>query len=350
MNIISSQTHTTHSSKTEVEQSPVRFGILGAAPIAVNALIRPARTMPEVQIAAVAARDPARAQVFARRHGIARVHESYAALLADPTINAVYIPLPNSLHAPWGIQALQAGKHVLCEKPLAANAHDAALMAQAAASANRVLAEAFHYRYHPLAARLQAIIGSGELGNIWHIEAEFSVPLFNPRSIQFQYDLAGGAGMDVGCYAMNLLRMLANAEPRVLRASARILRPQVDRLMDAELAFASGCSGHMTCALLSSRLLRASARVYGSAGELYVNFPFLPHYFHHIAITAQGRTRREQISGTTTYTYQLRAFAQAVRNGVPLVTSPTDAIANMHVIDECYTAAGLALRQSTPLS
>lgn len=349
-NVISSQTHTTQSSKLELGQSPLRFGILGAAPIAVNALIRPARALPEVLIAAVAARDPARAQIFARQHGIARVHESYAALLADPTIDAVYIPLPNSLHAPWGIRALQTGKHVLCEKPLAANAHDAALMAQAAASANRVLAEAFHYRYHPLAARLQAIIGSGELGHIWHIETEFSVPLLKPHSIQFRYDLAGGAGMDVGCYAMNLLRMLANAEPRVLRASARLLRPQVDRLMGAELAFAAGCSGRMTCALLSSRLLRASASVYGSDGELYVNFPFLPHYFHHIAITARGRTRREQIRGTTTYSYQLRAFVEAVRTGVPLITSPTDAVANMRAIDACYMAAGLALRQSTPPS
>ena len=127
-------------------ERPLRIGILGAAPIAVTALLRPARAVPEVDIAAVAARDPARARVFAARHRIPQVHFSYDALLADPAIDAVYIPLPNSLHAPWAIRALRAGKHVLCEKPLAANARDAEQMALVAAEPGRVLADAFHYR------------------------------------------------------------------------------------------------------------------------------------------------------------------------------------------------------------
>lgn len=330
-------------------ERPLRIGILGAAPIAVTALLRPARAVPEVDIAAVAARDPARARVFAARHRIPQVHFSYDALLADPAIDAVYLPLPNSLHAPWAIRALRAGKHVLCEKPLAANARDAEQMAQVAAETGRVLAEAFHYRYHPLAARLQAIIASGELGRVLHIGTEFSVPLLQPRSIQFRYDLGGGAGMDVGCYAINLLRLLSGEEPRVLRASARCLRPQVDRLMTAEFALPSGASATITCALLSARLLCASAAVYGTAGELHVTMPFLPHYFHTLTITTAGSTRREQISGASTYVYQLRAFAAAMREGAPLITTPADAIANMRVVDACYTAAGLALRQSALL-
>lgn len=328
---------------------PLRIGILGAAPIAVTALIRPARAVPEVEVAAVAARDPARACDFAARHGIPQVHASYAALLAGPAIDAVYIPLPNSLHAPWAIRALEAGKHVLCEKPLAANAHDAERMARVAASSGRVLAEAFHYRYHPLAARLQAIVAGGELGRVLHIRTEFSVPLLQPRSIQFRYELGGGAGMDVGCYAINLLRLLAGDEPHVLHASARCIRPQADRLMTAEFALAGGASATMTCALLSARLLRASAAVYGTAGELHVTMPFLPHYFHSLTVTGAVVTRREQISGASTYIYQLRAFAAAVRDGVPIITTPADAIANMRVVDACYTAAGLALRQSAQL-
>src|SRR2546422_5295627 len=128
---------------------PLRFGILGAARIAPMALVRPAQRVPEASVLAVAARDPERARRFAARHGIPRVHPSYDALLADPEIDAIYNPLPNALHAPWTIRALAAGKHVLCEKPFAANAAEAGGMARAAERSGRGLMEAFHSRYHP---------------------------------------------------------------------------------------------------------------------------------------------------------------------------------------------------------
>jgi predicted dehydrogenase len=320
------------------------FGVLGAARIAVNALIRPARRVPGVAVAAVAARDPARAGRFAARYGIPRVHQSYAALLDDPAIDAVYIPLPNSLHAEWTIRALQAGKHVLCEKPLAANAAEAERMAAAAGAAGRLLAEAFHYRYHPLAARLKAILDSSEIGEIQHLEAEFSVPLLRPGSVQFRYELAGGATMDVGCYAINLLRFLAGAEPEVTGARARLLRPQVDRLMTAALRFADGRTARMTCGLLSARLFRAGAVVRGTAGDMRVVFPYLPHHFHWISVRAGGQVRRERVGGATTYAHQLAAFARAVRTGEPPLTGAADGIANMRVIDAIYRAAGLVPR------
>src|SRR5213593_4973843 len=154
---------------------PLRFGILGAARIAPMALVRPARRVTEATVLAVAARDPERARQFAARHGIPRVQPSYDALLADPEIDAIYNPLPNSLHAPWTIRALEAGKHVLCEKPFAASVAEAEAMAGAAERAGRVLVEAFHYRYHPLFARLRAILGSGELGVVRHLEAHFCI-------------------------------------------------------------------------------------------------------------------------------------------------------------------------------
>jgi predicted dehydrogenase len=323
--------------------APLRIGTLGAAPIAVNALIRPSRKVAAVEVVAVAARDTERARRFAARHGIPFIHQSYAALLDDPMIDAVYIPLPNSLHAPWAIRALQAGKHVLCEKPMAANAGEAEQMARVAAENKRVLVEAFHYRHHPLAARMRAIVDGGELGRITHIETEFSVPLLRPGSIQFSYALAGGATMDVGCYAINLLRFLAGAEPEVTGARARLLRPQVDRLMTANMCFADGRTAGMTCALLSARLLRAGADVYGTAGALHVTMPYLPHYFHRLTVRTPQATRHEQLDGTTTYTYQLRAFVDAVA-GAPVLTSAADAIANMRVIDAIYTAAGLLPR------
>jgi predicted dehydrogenase len=150
--------------------------------------------------------------------------------------------------------------------------------------------------------------------------------------------------MDVGCYAVNLLRFLAGAEPQVVHAQARLLRPQVDRLMTAELHFDDGRTGQMTCALLSARLLRAGATVYGAAGRVDVMLPFLPHYFHRISVRSGGMTRHEQLDGQTTYFYQLQAFARAVRGEAPILTDAADAMANMRLIDAIYLAAGLRPR------
>src|SRR5512147_1419029 len=151
--------------------SPIRIGVLGAAAIVPMALTNPARKVSEAQVVAIAARDPQRAERFAIRHNIPRVHQTYNDLLADPDIDAIYNPLPNGLHAEWTIRALKAGKHVLCEKPFASNASEAQEMAKVAAETGLVLSEAFAYRYHPLAARMQTIIASGELGKIQHIDA-----------------------------------------------------------------------------------------------------------------------------------------------------------------------------------
>src|SRR5262245_6154694 len=143
------------------EDQPLRIGILGAARIAPMALVRPARDVPEARVLAVAARDRQRAERFAQRHGIPRVHPSYQALLDDPEIDAVYIPLPNGLHCEWSVRALEAGKHVLCEKPIASNAVEATRMAEVAVKTGHVLVEAFHWRCHPLATRMREVLRSG---------------------------------------------------------------------------------------------------------------------------------------------------------------------------------------------
>ncbi len=234
-----------------------------------------------------------------------------------------------------------------CEKPLAANAREAEQMAQAAAETERVLFEAMHYRYHPLAARIKAVVDSGEIGDIRHLDVELSVPLFQPRSIQFRYDLGGGATMDVGCYVIDLVRFLVGENPEVVRAEARLIRPEVDRYMTADFRFENGSTAHMTCALLSARLLRLRAVIYGTRGELRVNFPFLPHIYHSITISTQHMTRHERVEGHSTYVYQLQAFADAVRHGAPPLTHVGDAVATMRVIDAVYAAAGLQLRSGT---
>ena len=144
----------------------MRIGVLGAARIAPAALIKPARAVKDVEVSAVAARARSRAETFATKHGVPRVHDSYADLIADPELDAVYIPLPNGRHAEWTLAAIKAGKHVLCEKPFTANAEQAKQVAAAAENTGLVVMEAFHYRYHPLAQRMADIVHSGELGKI----------------------------------------------------------------------------------------------------------------------------------------------------------------------------------------
>jgi predicted dehydrogenase len=327
----------------------LRIGTLGAAGVTPAALIRPARQVPEVTVAAVAARDPERARRFAARHRIRRVHGSYQDLLDDPAIDAVYNPLPNSLHAAWTLRAIAAGKHVLCEKPFTANAREAAEVAAAAAASGLVVMEAFHYRYHPLARRMQEIVrggpeGAGEIGPLRYLEASLCFPLPRFSDIRYSYGLAGGATMDAGCYAINCLRMLGPGEPEVLSARARLHRPDVDRAMAASFRFAGGVLGRMTASLWSGQLLRLDAKAVGDQGVMRVFNYVSPQAYNRLTVTADGYTRRERVTGEPSYTYQLRAFAAAVQHGDPVPTTPEDAVAGMTVIDAVYRAAGLSPR------
>ena len=325
--------------------APLRIGLLGAARIAPTALINPAKENDEVVVAAVAARDVSRARAFAAKHDIARVHDSYETLIADRDLDAVYIPLPNGLHGQWTRAALAAGKHVLCEKPFTANAAEAREIAELAANSDRVVMEAFHYRYHPLTLRIEQIIASGELGNLRRVEAAMCFPLPNFSDIRYNYSLAGGATMDAGCYPVHMVRTFGGATPEVVTAQAKLRDPQIDRAMTAELRFPAGHTGRIRCSMWSSDLLRISARVVGDRGELRVLNPVLPRVFHRLSVRSADGNRVERFPHRHSYAYQLDAFAAAVLRGEPVKTTPEDAIENMAVIDAIYRAAGLPLRQ-----
>lgn len=324
----------------------LRIGILGAARIAPAALVKPASASSEVDVVAVAARSLERAQTFAARHGVPRAFDSYEALLADPDIDAVYNPLPNGLHGRWTRAALAAGKHVLCEKPFTANAAEAREIAALAASSDRVVMEAFHYRYHPLTLRAEEIVASGELGTLERVETTVSFPLPKFSDIRYDYDLAGGATMDAGCYAAHMARTFGGGEtPSVVSASAKLRSPRVDRAMTAELRYPSGHTGRVTCSMWSSSVLKISAKVTGSKGTLSVFNPLMPQAYHRFTVRTSAGRRTEKFPRRATYEYQLDAFTAAVLRGEPVKTSASDAVETMTVIDEIYRAAGLPPRE-----
>ena len=323
----------------------VQIGVLGAARIAPPALIKPAQANADVVVGAIAARDVSRAQAFAAKHDISRVHDSYDALLADPNLDAIYNPLPNGLHGKWTRAALAAGKHVLCEKPFTANAAEAREIAGLAAQSDRVVMEAFHYRYHPMALRIEEIIASGELGKLERVEAALCFPLPKFSDIRYNYSLAGGATMDAGCYAVHMVRTFGGSTPEVVSAQAKLRDPQVDRAMTAEVRFAEGHTGRIRCSMWSSHLLEFSAHVVGDQGELRALNPVMPQVYHRLSVRSAAGKRVERFPRRASYAYQLDAFAAAVLRGEPVKTTPADAIENMTVIDAIYQAAGLPLRE-----
>ncbi|MCV7347632.1 Gfo/Idh/MocA family protein [Mycolicibacterium rhodesiae] len=321
----------------------VRIGILGTARVAPGVLIKPAKKNTEVVVAGVAARDVSRGRAFAAKHGIARVYDSYDALIADPDVDAVYNPLPNALHGRWTRAALAAGKHVLCEKPFMANAVEAREIADLATASDRVVMEAFHYRYHPFAARVEQIIASGELGTLQRVEAADCFWLRNFSANAYNYALGGGSLMDLGSYAVDMLRNFGGSTPDVVSAQAKLRGPWVDRAMTAELRFPEGHTGRLHCSLWSASPPHYTARVIGDRGELRLH-PVTP-YQQFTVRSADGKRTERFFKARRTYDYQLEAFAAAVLRGEPVKTSAAEAVKNMTVIDAIYRAAGLPPRE-----
>ena len=330
--------------------TPIRIGILGAARIAGRALIEPASEREDVVVAAVAARDRDRAEEFAATHGIATVLDSYDEVVDSPDLDAIYIPLPAAHHAHWSVRALQAGKHVLVEKPFAANAVEARQVADAAATSQSVLMEAFHYRYHALVARLQEMLDLGLIGDITDVSATFDISMPDRSDIRYQLPLGGGATMDLGCYPIHLARTLMGSEPEVLSASARrVGGGQVDEALEAQLQFHGGVTSTIRSSLLEDAE-EQTARITGTLGTIDVDHFVHPQAGNRITLMLEGGTTTEEVpQHPTSYAAQLAAFVAAVRDGVGVATGPADSVANMEVIDAMYRAAGLEPRPTTLL-
>lgn len=327
--------------------APLRIGILGAAGITPNALIQPARDNPDVELVAVAARNRARAEEFAAEHGIGQVLDSYEELVTSPDIDAVYIPLPNSHHGPWTIAAIKAGKHVLVEKPFASNAAEAEEVAAVAATSDVVVMEAFHYRYHPLMQRAAEIVSSGAIGDVVDATATFNIHLPDRTNIRYVHEVAGGATMDLGCYSLHLVRSLIPGQPTVTSASYRAADdPRIDESLTAQLTFPGGATATVSSSLLEDVEVQ-SAVITGTLGKLEIDGFVIPQNGNELRLTVDGETTVWQApTDPTSYRCQLDAFVAAVRDGAPILTGTDDSVAQMHVIDALYRAAGLEPRET----
>jgi predicted dehydrogenase len=318
----------------------LRIGVLGASRIAQEAIVGPAHELGH-RLVAVAARDPERARVFAEKHGVERVLDSYQDVIDDAEVDVVYNPLANSLHAPWNLAAVTAGKPVLTEKPFARDRAEAARVAAAADAAGVTVLEGFHYLFHPVTQRALELATDGTLGDLVRVEARMAMPSPADDDPRWSLELAGGALMDLGCYGLHVLRQLGT--PTVVRAQAECRAPGVDAWCDVELTLPGGVTGISANSMVAEDY-SFTLRIVGSAGEAFVHNYVKPQQDDRVTIRTPAGETVEHLGRRASYTYQLEAFAAAVEDGAPLPIGTADAVANMALIDDAYRAGGLAPR------
>jgi predicted dehydrogenase len=318
----------------------LRWGVLSTAKIGVEKVIPAMQAGAHSQVVGIASRDLGRAEAAARWLGISRAYGSYEALLASPDIDAVYVPLPNHLHVSWSIRALEAGKHVLCEKPIGLSAADAReLQAAARAHPELKVMEAFMYRFHPQWQRARQIVAEGGVGELRTIQSFFAYYNVDPDNIRNQADVGGGALMDIGCYCISLARFLFNAEPaRVMGIVERDLTFGTDRLTSGILDFGAGTST-FTCATQLAPFQRVN--IVGTTGRVEIEIPFNAPADCGCRMWHQhdGEIDEIELEPANQYTIQGDLFSLAVLENRPLPTPLDDAVANMAAIEAIVASA-----------
>jgi predicted dehydrogenase len=318
----------------------IRFGVLGTARVVPYGLLTPAKETPGVKVIAVASRAPQKAQEFAARYGIERGFGSYEALLDCSDIDAVYIALPPALHCEWARRAIEAGKHVLCEKPLAQNAQLAQELTLSAKRHGRVLVEGMHIRYLDRLRRQRELVGGGELGRLLRIEACLRTPYMRMAKNDFRlrFELGGGAALDLGCYAVSCLRYVAGEEPEVLSARHKRSSPQVDRWMRAMLRFPSGAEGVVEFGFRGLYAPRVS--LVATCEDGWVKWEGEEGLAHE----KNGNVVHESFPKKSTFHLQLEEFVKSVRGEESNALPSYDAVLTARVLDAMYEKAGLPLR------
>ncbi len=315
----------------------VSWGLLSTAPINTS-ILAAARASDRADVVAVASRDPARAEAYAREHGIERAHGSYDALVEDPGVAAVYISLPNGLHVEWTMKALGAGKHVLCEKPFSRRAEDVERAFDTAESLGLVLSEGFMWRHHPQTAKLRELISNGSVGRLRLVRVAFSFPLAlerSPEDARFDPALDGGAMMDVGCYCVSAIRFVAG-EPESVAGKEVIGPTGVDVVFTGALTHAEDVASHFDCSFVVPR--RSELEVLGEEASLFVRNPFVitsPR----IELRRDGDVEPVDVEHQDSYLLELDNVSGAIRGEVPLLLGREDAVGQARTIEALYRSA-----------
>lgn len=313
----------------------IRFGILSTAKIARIHVVPAMQLAERVSVTAIASRDPARAKETAKALNIPAAYGSYEELLQDPDVDAVYIPLPNNLHVSWAIKALEAGKHVLCEKPLGMDSEDAARLADAARNhPDLKVTEAFMYRHHPRWKRVSGLVRSGKIGELKSVQSFFSYVNTDPDNYRNNVALGGGSLMDIGCYSISVARLLFGREPdEVFGTSEKDPHFGTDRLTSGLLNFGTGTSV-FTCSTQTHR--DQYVKIHGTKGMIEIDWPFNtdPDRESVLNITLDGKSSREVFGPCNHYTLQAESFAASILNNTPPLISLNDSLANMAVLDQ----------------
>jgi predicted dehydrogenase len=321
----------------------LRWGIVSTANIGVRKVIPATQKAERCEVVAIASRDGERAAHVAEELAIPKAHEGYEALLADPDVDAVYLPLPNSEHAAWTVASARAGKHVLCEKPLAMTAAEGEEMVATCASEGVLLMEAFMYRLHPSWEAVRDLVASGRIGRLRAIQSWFSYFNDDPANIRNVMEFGGGALYDIGCYCIDLSRMLFEREPTRIEASLTRDETGTDVITSAILAFDEDVAT-FTCSTRAEPDQRV--HISGTEGRISVGIPFNipPDRPTEVVLTSGGDPPVNPSSETITfptadpYTVQAERFAEAVLDDQPVPIPPEDAIGNLRVIDAIFEA------------
>jgi xylose dehydrogenase (NAD/NADP) len=320
-----------------LQNPPLRLGILGAARIAINSIIPAANLTDEVQVTAVATRGGKKSGVIEEAAPEAHLFEDYDALVKSADVDAVYIPLPNSMHVEWTLKALETGKHVLCEKPFSQDAAEAEEAVRAAESAGLTLMEGFMFRLHPQTLRLKELLSEGTIGEVRQVSAEFGHRLDDPEDVRGVGSLGGGSLGDVGCYCVSGVRLAFGEEPRRVSAFGQFDEAGADRELAGVLEF-SGGFGMVSCGISSAR--RERMEIVGTEGKIVLDAPFRADKAGgKIEVTSGDTSNTETFGEANPYLAELEEFASAVREGREPAVGPREMLGNARVISAMLESA-----------
>ena len=323
-----------------MQEKVIKWGILGTAWIAKERLIPAILMAKNAELLAIASRDEEKAKKLAKSYHIPRTYGSYEELLEDPDIDAVYIPLPNHLHAEWTIRAAEAGKHVLCEKPAAINVKEVGKMVAACRKNNVVFMEAYAFRSHPEWHRLRGILDSGQIGDIRNVQARYSILVANKDDIRLDRSLGGGALYDIGSYCVNAIRFIMGDEPEEVQGLAQFDSNHVDVAMVAAMKFPGGRLAQLDCTFES--VYNQSIEISGTEGIIKIKFPYR---YPQISIQKNGKEETVVFEDhVNTYVSQVEHFGSCIISGETAWYSPEESIANMKVIESIYASARITQR------